>query len=101
MDEIRKNLGMCPQHNILFDKLTVEEHLWLYSQLKSMAEDEIRKEVDKWVPRLCGRVGGAGLEQAGWCWPSVATPGSGSAGASCPRTPWPASDGPPVPPQDD
>ena len=20
MDEIRKNIGMCPQHNILFDK---------------------------------------------------------------------------------
>lgn len=47
MDEIRKNLGMCPQHNVLFDKLTVEEHLWFYSQLKSMAEEEIRKEMDK------------------------------------------------------
>lgn len=47
MDEIRKNLGMCPQHNVLFDRLTVEEHLWFYSQLKSMAEEEIRKEMDK------------------------------------------------------
>lgn len=47
MDEIRKNLGMCPQHNVLFDKLTVEEHLWFYSQLKGMAEEEIRKEMDK------------------------------------------------------
>lgn len=47
MDEIRKNLGMCPQHNVLFDRLTVEEHLWFYSQLKSMAEEEIRREMDK------------------------------------------------------
>ncbi|XP_044296030.1 ATP-binding cassette sub-family A member 2 [Varanus komodoensis] len=52
MDEIRKNLGMCPQHNVLFDKLTVEEHLWLYSQLKGMAEDEIRKEMDKMIEDL-------------------------------------------------
>ncbi|XP_019396628.1 PREDICTED: ATP-binding cassette sub-family A member 2 [Crocodylus porosus] len=52
MDEIRKNLGMCPQHNVLFDKLTVEEHLWFYSQLKSMAEEEIRKEMDKMIEDL-------------------------------------------------
>lgn len=49
MGEIRKNLGMCPQHNVLFDRLTVEEHLWFYSRLKSMAQGEIRKEMDKWV----------------------------------------------------
>lgn len=47
MDKIRKNLGMCPQHNVLFDKLTVEEHLWFYSQLKGMAEEEICKEMAK------------------------------------------------------
>uniref|UniRef100_A0A8C4WL01 ATP-binding cassette sub-family A member 2 n=1 Tax=Gopherus evgoodei TaxID=1825980 RepID=A0A8C4WL01_9SAUR len=52
MNEIRKNLGMCPQHNVLFDKLTVEEHLWFYSQLKSMAEEEIRKEMDKMIEDL-------------------------------------------------
>uniref|UniRef100_A0A8C5TRP1 ATP-binding cassette sub-family A member 2 n=1 Tax=Malurus cyaneus samueli TaxID=2593467 RepID=A0A8C5TRP1_9PASS len=52
MDKIRKNLGMCPQHNVLFDRLTVEEHLWFYSQLKSMAEEEIRKEMDKMIEDL-------------------------------------------------
>lgn len=55
MDEIRKNLGMCPQHNVLFDRLTVEEHLWFYSRLKSMAQEEIRKEMDKWVQRAGAR----------------------------------------------
>ncbi|XP_052037787.1 ATP-binding cassette sub-family A member 2 isoform X2 [Apodemus sylvaticus] len=52
MDEIRKNLGMCPQHNVLFDRLTVEEHLWFYSRLKSMAQEEIRKEMDKMIEDL-------------------------------------------------
>uniref|UniRef100_A0A8C5QFN3 ATP-binding cassette sub-family A member 2 n=1 Tax=Leptobrachium leishanense TaxID=445787 RepID=A0A8C5QFN3_9ANUR len=52
MNEIRKSLGMCPQHNVLFDKLTVEEHLWLYSRLKGMAEDEICKEMDKMIEDL-------------------------------------------------
>ncbi|XP_069922915.1 ATP-binding cassette sub-family A member 2 isoform X2 [Oryctolagus cuniculus] len=52
MDAIRKNLGMCPQHNVLFDRLTVEEHLWFYSRLKSMAPAEIRKEMDKMIEDL-------------------------------------------------
>uniref|UniRef100_A0A6I8P991 ATP binding cassette subfamily A member 2 n=1 Tax=Ornithorhynchus anatinus TaxID=9258 RepID=A0A6I8P991_ORNAN len=52
MDEIRKNLGMCPQHNVLFDHLTVEEHLWFYSRLKSMAQDEIHKEMEKMIEDL-------------------------------------------------
>lgn len=49
MERIRQNLGMCPQHNVLFDKLSVEEHLWFYSRLKGMAEEDIRKEMDKLV----------------------------------------------------
>jgi len=43
---------MCPQHNVLFDRLTVEEHLWFYSRLKSMAQEEIRKEMDKMIEDL-------------------------------------------------
>lgn len=52
MERIRQNLGMCPQHNVLFDKLSVEEHLWFYSRLKGMAEEDIRKEMDKSVQAL-------------------------------------------------
>jgi ATP-binding cassette subfamily A (ABC1) protein 3 len=32
--EARKNLGYCPQHNLLFDNLTVYEHLRFFSKLK-------------------------------------------------------------------
>ncbi|XP_056449000.1 LOW QUALITY PROTEIN: ATP-binding cassette sub-family A member 2 [Gadus chalcogrammus] len=49
MELIRQNLGMCPQHNVLFDKLSVEEHLWFYSRLKGMKEEDIRKEMDKMI----------------------------------------------------
>ncbi len=34
MDQIRHNLGICPQHNILFDRLTVKEHLKFFIKLK-------------------------------------------------------------------
>ena len=34
IDLIRTNLGICPQHNVLFDRLTVREHLYFFSLLK-------------------------------------------------------------------
>ena len=34
MAEIRKNLGVCPQHDILYPNLTVEEHLQLFASFK-------------------------------------------------------------------
>lgn len=33
MGEIRKNLGLCPQHNMLFPSLTVEEHLQFFAKV--------------------------------------------------------------------
>lgn len=33
-DEARSVLGYCPQHNLLFDELTVQEHLYFFSKLK-------------------------------------------------------------------
>ena len=34
MDQIRESLGLCPQHNVLFDRLTVKEHLEFFIALK-------------------------------------------------------------------
>lgn len=28
---IRRSLGLCPQHDVLFDNMTVEEHLHFYA----------------------------------------------------------------------
>ncbi|XP_056234951.1 phospholipid-transporting ATPase ABCA1 isoform X2 [Seriola aureovittata] len=46
MDIIRRTLGVCPQHNVLFDILTVEEHVWFYGCLKGLSEDEVKSELD-------------------------------------------------------
>ena len=34
MDQIRQSLGICPQHNVLIERLTVQEHLKLFAMLK-------------------------------------------------------------------
>ncbi|XP_038064112.1 ATP-binding cassette sub-family A member 2-like isoform X2 [Patiria miniata] len=49
MDTIRKSLGMCPQHNALFDKLTVEEHIWFYCLLKGVPSSLIKSEMTKMI----------------------------------------------------
>lgn len=33
IDGVRKSLGLCPQHNILYDALTVEEHLKFFARV--------------------------------------------------------------------
>lgn len=44
---LRENLGVCPQHNVLFPYLTVREHLHLYATFKGVSELAIKKKVDK------------------------------------------------------
>uniref|UniRef100_A0A665VH39 ABC transporter domain-containing protein n=1 Tax=Echeneis naucrates TaxID=173247 RepID=A0A665VH39_ECHNA len=44
---IRRSLGLCPQHDVLFDNLTVREHLLFYAQLKGYSKDKIPDEVDR------------------------------------------------------
>uniref|UniRef100_A0A914W7X7 ABC transporter domain-containing protein n=1 Tax=Plectus sambesii TaxID=2011161 RepID=A0A914W7X7_9BILA len=45
--EIRQSLGMCPQHNVLFDQLTVEEQLRFYSSLKGLSRKAADIEIDQ------------------------------------------------------
>uniref|UniRef100_A0A4W5MT56 P-type phospholipid transporter n=1 Tax=Hucho hucho TaxID=62062 RepID=A0A4W5MT56_9TELE len=49
MDAIRKHLGMCPQHNVLFNDLTVEEHIYFYARLKGRSRDEVKTEMDQMI----------------------------------------------------
>uniref|UniRef100_A0A8C7LDM1 ATP binding cassette subfamily A member 3 n=1 Tax=Oncorhynchus kisutch TaxID=8019 RepID=A0A8C7LDM1_ONCKI len=44
---IRHSLGLCPQHDVLFDNLTVQEHLLFYTQLKGYSQEKIPAEVDR------------------------------------------------------
>ncbi|CAI2386299.1 unnamed protein product [Moneuplotes crassus] len=46
-DQVRKNLGVCPQFDILFDTLTPEEHLRLYCMFKGVPSEEIDNQIEK------------------------------------------------------
>uniref|UniRef100_A0A8B9LW20 P-type phospholipid transporter n=1 Tax=Astyanax mexicanus TaxID=7994 RepID=A0A8B9LW20_ASTMX len=52
LSAIRQNLGMCPQHNVLFSMLTVEEHIWFYARLKGLSEEKVKAEMDQIVSDL-------------------------------------------------
>ena len=49
MTEARKNLGICPQHDVLFEQLTCREHIVFFSLLKGSTElwDEAGAESDE------------------------------------------------------
>ncbi|NWR58998.1 ABCA1 protein, partial [Bucorvus abyssinicus] len=47
IDSIRKTMGTCPQHNVLFDILTVEEHVWFYGRLKGLSEEQVKAEMEQ------------------------------------------------------
>jgi ATP-binding cassette subfamily A (ABC1) protein 3 len=48
-DNIRTDFGFCPQHDILYDKLTVREHLTLFARIKNIPDDEVELCVEKSV----------------------------------------------------
>ncbi|GJQ88081.1 hypothetical protein Trydic_g13093 [Trypoxylus dichotomus] len=52
MPEVRDSLGLCPQHNILFDELTVAEHIRFFSKLKGLNKKEVDDEIDTFVELL-------------------------------------------------
>jgi len=52
MDQIRQSLGTCPQHNVLFEQLTVAEHLWFYARLKGQQASEVSLQTDHMVQDL-------------------------------------------------
>ncbi|XP_029698855.1 retinal-specific ATP-binding cassette transporter-like [Takifugu rubripes] len=52
MDSIRLSLGMCPQHNILFQHMTVAEHILFYSLLKGRPTAEAEEEVENMLQDL-------------------------------------------------
>ncbi|XP_018575545.1 ATP-binding cassette sub-family A member 3-like isoform X2 [Anoplophora glabripennis] len=52
MGGVRSSLGLCPQHNIIFDELTVAEHLYFFSKLKGLQRKYIPDEINKYVQLL-------------------------------------------------
>ncbi|GLH10706.1 Multidrug resistance protein homolog 49 [Gryllus bimaculatus] len=52
IDAARDSLGLCPQHNVLFDELTVREHLYFFGKLKGLTGKELEDEIQKYVRLL-------------------------------------------------
>jgi len=48
VNKIRKDFGVCAQHNIIYKELTVEDHINFYANLKSVKVDvdEVLRELD-------------------------------------------------------
>ena len=49
MDEVRGSLGLCPQHNVLFDLLTVREHMLFYGMMRGLGYRHIANTIPRWV----------------------------------------------------
>ena len=45
MGSIRRQMGVCPQGNVLFEDLTAEEHLWMFGRLKGVGWKALREQV--------------------------------------------------------
>ena len=49
MDKFRTILGICPQHDVLFDDLTIREHLEMFCIFKGYTSDDIDSEINKTI----------------------------------------------------
>ena len=47
IDIFRQKVGICPQHDTLFEELTIREHLEMFSIIKGVSKDKVNDEVAK------------------------------------------------------
>ena len=47
IDTVRQSLGLCQQFDVVFDVLTVREHLELTCDLKNVPQQEVQTEIEK------------------------------------------------------
>ncbi|KAL5220705.1 hypothetical protein ABZP36_025418 [Zizania latifolia] len=47
MNEIYANIGVCPQHDLLWETLTGREHLMFYGRMKNLTGADLMKAVDE------------------------------------------------------
>ncbi|GBG86818.1 hypothetical protein CBR_g42101 [Chara braunii] len=52
MGSIHSIMGVCPQHNLLWDTLTGREHLLFYGRLKNLKGEELEREVEMWLRKM-------------------------------------------------
>ena len=52
MDQIRMQMGVCPQHDILYSHLSVREHLELYAAIKGVPEAEVAAAAQRMIDEV-------------------------------------------------
>ncbi|XP_023336664.1 retinal-specific ATP-binding cassette transporter [Eurytemora carolleeae] len=52
MSQVRESLGLCPQHNMLFEDLTVREHFVFFGMLKGLSKGKAEVESTKYIEML-------------------------------------------------
>ena len=52
MREIRKIIGVCPQHDVLWAELTVLEHLMLYARLRGIPASRLRERAGEMMEQV-------------------------------------------------
>ena len=46
LEQVRGSMGVCPQHDVLFDALTVEEHLSVFYEFKGGPRSEKQGDIN-------------------------------------------------------
>eukprot|EP00039_Didymoeca_costata_P015168 m.253797 g.253797 ORF g.253797 m.253797 type:complete len:1742 (+) comp16164_c2_seq1:146-5371(+) len=52
LESAQTSLGFCPQHNTLFESLTVAEHLWFFCKLKLVNDNLVYRSIDEMIADL-------------------------------------------------
>lgn len=52
IEGVRQSLGLCPQHNVLFDEMTVTEHLKFFARLKGVSKNALSSEIERYLKML-------------------------------------------------
>ena len=67
MDRLRATLGVCPQHDVLFPKLTLREHIYFFSRLKGKSIAAANRDADNLLEvfHLSDRAAHLGSELSG------------------------------------
>ena len=47
VDTFREKIGICPQHDVLFEDLTVREHLEMFAIFKGVSSENLENEINK------------------------------------------------------
>lgn len=51
LDKIRNSIGICTQYDVVYDDLTLEEHLAFMANIKGVPRNRVKAEVEKLIQK--------------------------------------------------